>query len=167
MPTAVASRTIAASPREVWALVGDPYHLPRWWPRVTRVEGVHDNAFTEVLAGRAGKVVRADFSVLEATPERRAVWSQLVEGTPFENVLRSAVTQIDLTPIADGGGARTEVRIELRQELPGPWGGGGGGLLAGWIRGVTRFGGPLVRRAAAATLRQALEGLARTLGDGS
>lgn len=158
MPTAVASRTLAASPAEVWAVVGDPHHLPRWWPRVTRVEGVQQDAFTEVLAGSSGKVVRADFEVVESSPPRRAVWSQLVEGTPFEKVLISAVTQVDLS--SEGMG--TAVRIELRQELPGPLGGGRGG----WRFGVARFGAPLVKRAARSTLEQALDGLARVFGDG-
>lgn len=162
MPTAVASRTVAASPQAVWALVGDPHHLPRWWPRVTRVEGVQDDAFTEVLAGRSGKVVRADFEVLEAVPPRRAVWSQLVQGTPFEKVLLSAVTQIELS--AEGAG--TEVTIELRQQLPAPWG-GGGTPLGGVGLGVARLGSPLVKRAAKATLEQALDGLARVFGDAS
>lgn len=163
MPTAVASRTIAAAPRDVWEVVGDPHHLPRWWPRVTRVEGVEGDAFTEVLAGRSGKVVRADFSVLESSPQRRAVWSQLVEGTPFEKVLISAVTKIDLAAVE--GEAGTEVRIELRQELPGPLGGPRGGPLSGLRLGVARFGSPLVKRAATATLHEALDGLARVLGD--
>ena len=178
MPTVAVRRTIAASPQAVWALVGDPHHLPRWWPRVTRVEGValtgagEPEAFTEVLSGRKGKVVRADFEVLEAAAGRRVVWSQQVQGTPFEGVLRSAVTQIDLAPAPAGTAAATEVRIELRQELPGPLGGsgargaGGGGLLSGRAFGLARFGSPLVKRAAARTVEQALEGLVRVFGDG-
>ncbi|MGH2855564.1 MAG: SRPBCC family protein, partial [Solirubrobacteraceae bacterium] len=40
MPTTQRTRTIAAPAGEVWELVSDPHHLPRWWPRVARVEGV-------------------------------------------------------------------------------------------------------------------------------
>jgi uncharacterized protein YndB with AHSA1/START domain len=191
MPTVVASRTIGASPQAVWEVVGDPHHLPRWWPRVTRVEGValtaagEPEAFTEVLIGRKGKVVRADFEVLETSPEQCVVWAQQVQGTPFEGVLRSAVTQIDLSPAQVGAdvSAGTEVRIALRQELPGPLGGGrggrggdvgrggrvgdgGGGLPSGRAFGLARFGSPLVKRAAARTVEQALEGLMRVFGDG-
>jgi len=168
MPTAAASRTIAASPEAVWDVVGDPHHLPRWWPRVTRVEGVtlpdagDSGAFTEVLTGRKGKVVRADFTIVESRPGLLMVFSQDVEGTPFEGVLRSAVTRIDLTPVADGAG--TEVRIELRQEMPAPLGGGAG--LSRAVLGISRFGSPLVKRAAAATVEQALDGLAQVFGDG-
>lgn len=167
MPTVAARRTIAASPETVWGVVGDPHHLPRWWPRVTRVEGVEDGAFTEVLTGRKGKVVRADFTVLESQPGLRMVWSQEVEGTPFEGVLRSAVTQIDLKPVSDRAGSGTEVRIELSQEMPAALGGGGGGRLLGVrVHGISRFGSPLVKRAAAATVEQALDGLVRVFGDG-
>jgi len=50
------SRTVPASPAEVWAIIGDPYHMPRWWPRVLRVEGVEgvegveEDGFTQVGA---------------------------------------------------------------------------------------------------------------------
>jgi uncharacterized protein YndB with AHSA1/START domain len=170
MPTASASRTIAASSQAVWGVVGDPHHLPRWWPRVTRVEGVtltdtgDSGAFTEVLIGRKGKVVRADFTVVESLPGLRVVFSQEVEGTPFEGVLRSAVTQIELTPVADAVDSGTAVRIELSQEMPALLG-GGGGLLGVRVHGIARFGSPLVKRAAMATVEQALDGLARVFGD--
>jgi uncharacterized protein YndB with AHSA1/START domain len=164
MPTAAASRTIAASPEAVWDVVGDPHHLPRWWPRVTRVEGVQAQAFTEVLTGRKGKVVRADFTVIESRPRQLVVWSQELEGTPFEAVLRSAVTQIELKPVLDGAGWGTEVTIELRQQMPAPLAGGGG--ISRAVLGIGRFGSPLVKRAAATTVQQALDGLARALGDG-
>lgn len=167
MPTTRASRTIAASPQAVWEVVGDPHHLPRWWPRVTRVEGVQEDAFTEVLVGRKGKVVRADFDVVEMAAGRRVVWSQRVQGTPFEGVLRSAVTEIELAPVA-GTSVATEVTIALSQVLPGPLPGRGvgGEMLAGRVLGLARFGSPLVKRAAASTVEQALEGLARVFGDG-
>jgi len=167
VPTAAASRTIVASPQAVWDVVGDPHHLPRWWPRVTRVEGVEDGAFTEVLAGRKGKVVRADFKLVQASPPQRVVWSQRLQGTPFEGVLASAVTQIDLAPRQDGADRLTDVRIELRQELPKPLRArSGGGMLSGVLRGVPLFGGPIVQRAAARTLEQALDGLTQVFGDG-
>jgi uncharacterized protein YndB with AHSA1/START domain len=175
MPTVAATRTIGAAPEAVWRVVCDPHHLPRWWPRVARVEGVQERAFTEVLSGKRGKVVRADFDVLEASAGQRVVWSQQVLGTPFERVLRSSVTAIELEPAAaggaadrrgvrDGGGA-TDVRIELSQVLTGP-GGGGRGALSWRVFGVARFGSPLVRRAAARTVQEALDGLERVLAGG-
>jgi uncharacterized protein YndB with AHSA1/START domain len=152
MPTVAASRTIAASPDAVWEMVGDPHHLPRWWPRVERVEGVEDQTFTEVLAGKNGKTVRADFALVEEVPERRLLWAQQLEGTPFSRMLRSAETEIALTERVDGGAeAVTEVTIELRQELRGI---------------LPRLGARLIKRAASATIEEALEGLERVFGDG-
>jgi uncharacterized protein YndB with AHSA1/START domain len=154
VPTVVATRTIGAASDPVWDVVGDPHHLPRWWPRVVRVEGVDEQGFTEVLVGKRGKLVRADFDVLEADSGRRVVWAQHLAGTPFEAVLSRAVTAIDIVPAAVG--AATEVRIELCQELAG---GGSWRMLS-----FTPFGAPLLKRAAGRTLEQALDGLERVFG---
>ncbi|MFZ2114635.1 MAG: SRPBCC family protein [Solirubrobacteraceae bacterium] len=168
MPTVRRSRTIEASLEDLWEVLGDPHHLPRWWPRVSRVEAVDQDAFTEVLTGPSGKIVRADFKLLEQVDRQRIVWSQQVENTPFARVLRSAETEITLAG-ASGGPAEghrehpsaTEVTIELRQELQGfsPRPGSGS-----WIGGLSRFGSPLVRRAAHSTLDEALDGLERIVG---
>jgi uncharacterized protein YndB with AHSA1/START domain len=150
VPSAHRSRTIAASSQELWEVIGDPHHLPRWWPRVSRVEGVQDGAFTEVLMSARGKVVRADFRLLDEVNLSRVVWAQQVENTPFARVLKSAETEIGLVEADRGGGQpATEVRIELRQTLQG--------FLA-------RLGGHLVRRAAASTIEEALDGLERIVG---
>jgi uncharacterized protein YndB with AHSA1/START domain len=174
VPAVQRSRTIAASRQELWDVLGDPHHLPRWWPRVSRVEAValsdsgEPEAFTEVLMGSSGKIVRADFDVLAIDGLRRIVWSQRVENTPFARVLRSAETEIQLidVPVENGvpGGViageqpTTQVMVELRQELQGFMPKGGQGS---WIHGISRFGSPLVRRAAAATIDEALDGLER------
>jgi uncharacterized protein YndB with AHSA1/START domain len=163
VPTARCSRTIAASADELWLLVRDPHHLPRWWPRVTRVEDVEGDAFTEVMRTAKGRLIRADFNVVQADEQQRALrWSQRVEGTPFGRLLKSAETEVRLTPLDDRpagpsaldgshGNSRvaTEVTIELRQSLTGFF---------------PRFGGFMVRRAAAATIEQALDGLERISG---
>lgn len=178
MLTVQRSRAIEASPEDLWEVLGDPHHLPRWWPRVSRVEavtltGTGDlEAFTEVLTGPSGKIVRADFKLLEQIDGQRIVWSQQVENTPFARVLRSAETEITLGAsggdaagrLAEGEGehpSATEVTIELRQELQGfsPRPGSGS-----WIGGLSRFGSPLVRRAARSTIDEALDGLERIVG---
>jgi len=49
-------RTVEAPVPEVWKLVSDPYALPRWWPRVSRVEDVdarQGELTREHQAGRA------------------------------------------------------------------------------------------------------------------
>jgi uncharacterized protein YndB with AHSA1/START domain len=193
------SRTIEASPEDLWEVLGDPHHLPRWWPRVSRVEAValtstgDLDAFTEVLTGPSGKIVRADFKLLEHVARQRITWSQQVENTPFARVLRSSETEISLADaseadatsrlahegrlagglvstelladsLVEGHGehpSATEVTIELRQELQGfsPRPGSGS-----WIGGLSRFGSPLVRRAARSTIDEALDGLERIVG---
>src|ERR1700685_4466136 len=116
MPTARRNRTIAASLEDLWNLIGDPHHLPRWWPRVTRVEDVEQDAFTEVMRTRKGKLVRADYNVVLRDEQAHSiVWAQRVEGTPFAQVLSSAETQLWLAAPATGTG--TQVTIELRQSM--------------------------------------------------
>jgi len=149
MHTTRRSRTIRASAEELWALVSDPHHLPRWWPRVERVEGVEAGAFTEVLKTAKGKLVRADFTVAELDGvARRLTWSQQIEGSPFARLLASAETDVQLVP----AGQATEVTLELRQAPAGARSGS-------WF--FPRLGGHLMRRAAAATLEDALDGLER------
>ena len=163
VPTARRSRTISASPDELWELIGDPHHLPRWWPRVTRVEDVEGSAFTEVFATSKGKLVRADFDLVHRDEHEHTLrWAQRLEGTPFGRVLRSAETEVRLTPATGGAGpdgrereaaleepAATDVTIELRQ------------APAGFF---ARFGGFMIRRAATHTIDEALDGLARISG---
>lgn len=152
---------IAASPEELWDVVCDPHHLPRWWPRVSRVEAVEDGAFTEVLMSPKGKMVRADFKLIDTPEPRRIVWSQQVENTPFERVLKSAETDIAIADAHGSHGPLTEVTIELRQTLPGFR---GNSSFAFQLAGIARFGGRLVRHAAASTLEEALDGLERISG---
>jgi uncharacterized protein YndB with AHSA1/START domain len=163
VPTARRSRTIAAPAQELWDLIRDPHHLPRWWPRVTRVEDVEEDAFTEVMKTRKGKLVRADFNVvLGEDAERTLTWVQRVQGTPFANVLKSAETELRLTPAADSAaadGPRTEVAIELRQEMAT-----GSARYTPFLAIAPRLGGRMVRRAAVATLDEALDGLERISG---
>jgi uncharacterized protein YndB with AHSA1/START domain len=160
VPTARRSRTIAASEQQLWEVIRDPHHLPRWWPRVRRVEDVEGDVFTEVMATAKGKIVRADFRLLEADEAAHSLrWEQLVLGTPFGHVLKSAHTELRLAPAAEGatehsgaGGSEcpaTQVTIELRQTLNGFF---------------SRFGGVMVRRAAVRTIEEALDGLERISG---
>jgi uncharacterized protein YndB with AHSA1/START domain len=147
MPTVRVSRTLPAAPAAVWKVASDPLTLPWWWPKVVRVEGASGRAFTQVLQTERGRQVRADFRVLEQEQGRRRVWEQQLAGSPFERVLARSVTELRVVP---RGTAETEVVLELRQRL----------------RGVSRFGAFLVRRAARRQLREALEGLERRVAGG-
>jgi carbon monoxide dehydrogenase subunit G len=146
VPSARRSRTIAAPLQLLWEVVEDPHHLPRWWPRVERIEDVDGDAFTEVMKTRKGKLVRADYRARpSADSEHAVVWEQQLEGTPFARLLSASETHVRMEPV-DGG---TSVTIELHQRLTGVF---------------PRFGGFMVRRAATATIDEALDGLERIGG---
>jgi uncharacterized protein YndB with AHSA1/START domain len=120
MPTATASRRIPAPAEELWRIVSDPYHLPRWWPRVERVEDVDGGAFTEVMRTRKGKTVRADFDVVRTDePAGTVVWEQRLAGTPFAGVLAFSQTELRVRESPGAAEATSEVTIEMRQELAG------------------------------------------------
>jgi uncharacterized protein YndB with AHSA1/START domain len=146
VPTTRRTRAIAAPAGDIWKLIGDPHHLPRWWPRVARVESVAPDAFTKVLTSRRGRLVRADFRVV-AYDEQELVlrWSQQVQDTPFARLLSAAETELRLEPTSAG----TNVTIELRQSLHGLF---------------PNLGATRVRRAARATLEEALDGLEKIVG---
>jgi uncharacterized protein YndB with AHSA1/START domain len=144
MPSARRIGTVAASPQAVWEIIEDPHHLPRWWPDVARAEGVEPDRWTLVFTTQKGRQVRADFRLLESHPPRLRSWEQEIAGTPFERVLNESIIEIALDPV-DGG---TQVTIAQRQKL----------------RGYSRTGGILLRRATARKLDQALDGLTRICG---
>ena len=93
---------------DVWRVVSDPYHLARWWPKVTRVEAVQERKrgtgtlWTKVLETSAGRSVRADFRCLYSKEPSAYAWEQEIEDSPFAKVLRSSVIRIELED-ADGG----------------------------------------------------------------
>ena len=142
-------RTIAAPPAAVWNLVSDPYSLPRWWPRTSRVENVERtkggrrSQWTKVLQTSEGRGVRADFRCLSSAEAERYVWEQQLADTPFERHLRESVVEIGLEP-EDGG---TRVTLTSRQTL----------------RGMSRLGSPLMRRGQGGILEDALDGIERAL----
>jgi uncharacterized protein YndB with AHSA1/START domain len=144
MAVAQRKRTLAAPPEKIWRLIEDPHHMPRWWPGVARMEAVQDDRFTQVFVTKRGRPVRVDFHLIASDPPWRRCWEQEIPGTPFERVLNESVTEIWLEPV-DGG---TRVTIAQRQTL----------------RGYSRTGGFLLRRATAQKLDEALDGLERIVG---
>jgi uncharacterized protein YndB with AHSA1/START domain len=136
---------VVRAPREdVWAVLADPWHQPRWWPRTVRVEGVRRDGWTSVLtAQRSGRSIRADWRVEENQQPVQRRWAQEIEGTPFERILRSADLEIRLKD-AEGG---TAVSLATNERL----------------RGVSRLGSPMMRQATRRRLDDALEGIERTL----
>ena len=144
MPRTRRNRTMDATPEQVWRTVCDPHHLPRWWPRVQRVEGVDREHFTEVLTTDKGRSIRADFRVVESRAPEVRRWVQEVEGSPFERLLRSAETEVRL----ERDGDATRVTVTLSQRL----------------KGVGAFGGLMVRRANRQVADEALERLGKLHG---
>jgi uncharacterized protein YndB with AHSA1/START domain len=108
-------RTLSAPVAEVWRVLADPERLPAWWPGVTRVEEVSEDAWTKVLASDRGKVVRADYSLIEREPERRLAWRHEVAASPFERILEDSRTEFDLAE-QDGG---TQVTLAVVHEPRG------------------------------------------------
>ena len=117
--------------------------MPRWWPGVVRMEGVEADRFTQVFVTKKGRPVRLDFQLLENDAPWRRAWRQELAGTPFERVLDEALTEVVLEPEPTG----TRVTIAEHQKL----------------RGYSRTGGFLLRRARSAKLDEALQGLERLL----
>jgi uncharacterized protein YndB with AHSA1/START domain len=106
------SRTVPAAPDAVWALLRDPRALPRWWPRVERVESVRADAWTTVLRSPRGRIVRADWRLDGQDKAARRAWRQVVEGTPFEKVLRGRRVEARMEPA--GGGTRIALTVEVQ-----------------------------------------------------
>jgi len=141
---------VIAAPRErVWELVSDPHHLPRWWPRALRVEDVRTvqggrrSRWTTVLGTKRGRGVRADYRCSGATDGERYEWEQEIDGTPFEKILRFAALEIQL----QGRDGETSVTLASRERL----------------RGLSRLGSPMMRRATRRRLDEALDGIERAL----
>jgi uncharacterized protein YndB with AHSA1/START domain len=146
LPRVSRKRRIAASASEIWSIVSDPHHLPRWWPRTRRVENVREGSeprgatWTQVFETKGGRGVRGDYRCISAARNERYIYEQLVEDTPFQKVLRSSETEVRLAP-ADG---ETDVTVAVTQRL----------------RGLSRLGSPMMRRATGRILDEALAGLA-------
>jgi uncharacterized protein YndB with AHSA1/START domain len=142
-------RTITAPRERVWALVSDPYSLPRWWPRTSRVENValkpegRRSQWTKVLQTAEGRGVRADFRCLSSAEGERYVWEQELDGTPFARHLKASTVAVALS----GEGEETEVSLTSAQTL----------------RGMSRLGSPMMRGGQGKILDQALDGLERAL----
>jgi uncharacterized protein YndB with AHSA1/START domain len=149
MPRVTRRRTIAAPVEEVWELVSDPYSLPRWWPRTSRVESVDRkpegkrSQWTKVLTTAEGRGVRADYRCISSAERERYVWEQQLAGSPFERHLRRSVVEVGLREAGEG----TEVSLSSEQRL----------------RGMSRLGSPMMRGGQGKILDQALDGLERAL----
>ena len=133
------SRAISVPPARVWEVVSDPYAIPRWWPRVLRVEGVDALGWTTVLGSPRGRSVRADWRLCVSDEPERRRWAQELEGSPFARLFRQNEVEVRIEP--------ERVTIEIEQRVQG------------WAR-LAPF---IVRRAAKKVADEALDGLVAIL----
>lgn len=133
------SREVAVPPGRVWQVVSDPWELPRWWPRVSRVEDVTGGHWTTVMVAPRGRAVRAQWRLVDEEAPVRRRWAQELEGSPFERLW----TQNEVEVRVDGG----RVTIEMEQR----------------VRGWARLAPFIVRRAAKKVADEALDGLVAIL----
>lgn len=141
MPVVTESCDFDAPLERVWNVVSDPYSLPRWWPRVERVEEVSDAGWTMVLMSDRGKPIRADYTLADSRPMELLEWRQELAETPFERMLSQSRIVIELG--REEGSGSTAVALRSTERL----------------RGLARLGSPMVRRATRRRLSQALERL--------
>ena len=130
------SREVRADADAIWRVAADPYHLPRWWPRAQRVEGVSDSGWTLVLGTERGRGVRADYTLVADEPRRRRAWALEVAGTPFERIFSEQLTTLEVEA------GRVTITIDQKP------------------RRFARFGGFMMRRGMGRNLDTALASLA-------
>ena len=140
MATARRTRTIAATPQQrVGGDRGSASHARAGGRGSSGWRASSEDRLTQVFTTKKGRAVRIDFRLLESEIRRGdGAWEQEIAGTPFERVLIESITEIALEPVDDG----TRVTIAQRQKL----------------RGYSRTGGFLLRRATAKKLDEALDG---------
>lgn len=144
------TRTVEAPLGDAWKLISDPYNLPRWWPRTSRVENVERkdggrrSRWTKVLQTSEGRGVRADYRCVSSAEGERYVWEQELEGTPFERHLKAWRVEVGLRARDE----ETEVSLSSVQTL----------------KGLSRLGSLMMRKAQRSQLDEALDGIERALG---
>ena len=126
-------------PARVWEIVSDPYQLPRWWPRVSRVESVDATGWSTILGSPRGRDVRADWRLVASEAPVRRRWAQELEGSPFERLFVLHEVEVRVEP--------TRVTIEIEQG----------------VRGWARLAPFMMSRAAKKVADEALDGLAAIL----
>jgi hypothetical protein len=83
------------------------------------VENVRGDGWTTVLRSPRGRIVRADWRLDGQDKLVRRTWSQLVQGTPFERVLRARRVEVRLEPAGDGTRVVLETALEPRRRAGG------------------------------------------------
>ena len=116
--TVEASGVLLASPADVWKLVGEPYHLPDWWPGYQGVQpdrrGLADGARWEITRGvtkaaTSGLLRRLGgpgvIVIRRVVPGSLVAWHDVEQRVDATVVLEPAVerrTQVTVTIAAPG-----------------------------------------------------------------
>ena len=149
MSQVTASVVIDAPPKEVWEIVADPRHLPRWNRRITKVHGVPRDgieAGTEytTVVSFMGVGAHVDAEVLDVEPPE---FSRIKLSGP---VLRAVVT----TRLTEDDGGKTKLEHVVDYEFRG----GVLGRLAEKALEVSGGPGMVLRRGILAQKQQVEEG---------
>jgi carbon monoxide dehydrogenase subunit G len=94
---------VAASPDEVWAFIGDPTTVPRWYPKYVTCE-VEGDART--LRSAEGAVLHEQ--LLERNDAARFYSYSVVSGAP----VRTHLASFEVTPEGEGSRIRWATRAE-------------------------------------------------------
>lgn len=149
MPKVKRTRLVDASPEAVYDVISDPRRLEDWWPRVDRVENIDGGAgkdrtrWTNVLAADSGRRLRLDYRCTAASRPKRYMWEHELEGTMFEEHMKSQTTEILLEPEGEG----TEMTVVSINEL----------------RGSARIAGFTMKKSQRELIDQALDSLEKVL----
>lgn len=144
MPTTSRERLIPGDPDRVWSYAADPGRLPRWWPKVERVERSGPDDFTKWVLSPRGRAVALEFRLDQVEPGRFVRWEQRIDGTIFQRSLRAAAERIEFRESDDGRGVTVKLTIERK------------------MRGTARLGGLMIARAQGRELDEALDSLERS-----
>jgi uncharacterized protein YndB with AHSA1/START domain len=121
-----ASRVILAPREDVWALVGEPYHLPDWWPGYTGVDpdrrGLAENARWRVTRSRTPGILRKPVGeglivIQRVVPGRELAWHDLAQRLEAGVRLADEDSRTRATAFVDGPAWR--LFIEGARGLPG------------------------------------------------
>ena len=150
MPRVSRRQRLEASPGDIWRVVSDPYHLPRWWPRTQRVENVTSGPRRAASGPRCWRRETGGAcapTIAASAPQRASATcsSSSWRGHPSTGSCARPAPRSDA---ARAGRHRVTMTAEQR------------------LRGLSRLGGLMMRRAMGRTLSEALNGLERATGAG-
>ena len=103
VPVVSRSRTVPAAPERLWTAVAGPRAPARVVARASSASRTpHARRGPPCSVTPKGRTLRADYTLLESDHPRRLRWRHEVEESPFERILASSVTELELEPAGGG-----------------------------------------------------------------